>query len=344
MVWKLFERMRFSVVQFDESGQPLAASLAFFRLLMISAEESTKLPDLFPATFRSDLLAEVSRSDGAFCNYRIRLQRRNGEGAVLFNVSGYRANDGRIKTLWQEVARAGDAAYLQQGSLSANVCFLRLIEPYIPQLVRLKAREIAHNGYGRLPAEVIEQTIVFADLVGFTELSETLDPTLVVELLNLAHSVMVNCVRGNSGKVDKFMGDAIMALFDDPLGAVNACAEIQATFAELNVYRSEAGAPPVNLRIGINTGTVIMADVGTEERKDWTAIGDAVNTAARIEKHCPPGAVLLSAQTFDRVRHRVVCGGERNIQVKGKVEAIKVYSLQTVALERAGQAYEIALG
>lgn len=114
-------------------------------------------------------------------------------------------------------------------------------------------------------------------------------------MLNEVFGTCDAITRKFHGDIDKFVGDALVAVFDD---AVDAALDIQRTMTGLNRERRQRGEADVLLRVGLNSGTVIQGEIGTSERKDLTVIGDVVNTASRIEGFCAPGAVRMSEATF----------------------------------------------
>jgi class 3 adenylate cyclase/tetratricopeptide (TPR) repeat protein len=161
-------------------------------------------------------------------------------------------------------------------------------------------------------------TILFCDLVGSTELGESTDPEALRALLARYFDRMREIVESHGGSVEKFIGDAVMAVFgvpvvheDDALRACRAAVEMRDALPELGIRG----------RIGVNTGEVVT---GTEER---LATGDAVNVAARLEQAAEPGEVLVGAETVRLVRDAVELGSERMLQLKGKAEAVPAYPL-----------------
>jgi class 3 adenylate cyclase/tetratricopeptide (TPR) repeat protein len=161
-------------------------------------------------------------------------------------------------------------------------------------------------------------TILFCDLVGSTELGESTDPEALRALLARYFDRMREIVESHGGSVEKFIGDAVMAVFgvpvvheDDALRACRAAVEMRDALPELGIRG----------RIGVNTGEVVT---GTEER---LATGDAVNVAARLEQAAEPGEVLVGAETVRLVRDAVELGSERMLELKGKAEAVPAYPL-----------------
>lgn len=343
-VWNLFQKIQLGVVRFDDSGQILACSRALLNRLGVPLDKAGLFRTLLPGRFVADIFEGKTNGGlpGNFRNYRIYVPDYTHNEDVLFNVSGYRTPQGKVNTMWQEISIKGPRK-LSEGSLTSNVKIYNLIEPYVPSLVLTKAREMVQLGRTELPEEVREQTIIFTDLVGFTQKVESIEPKKIVELLNLALSSIVRSIQQHGGRIDKFMGDAVMAIFDQPLAAVRAAIELQNNFYQINELRGLADEEPLHLRIGISTGTVILANVGTEDRKDWTALGDTVNVASRLEKKAPVGGVLISDYTYRKLSSDITFNGRFLVRVKGKAEALRVYSLDSVRFSSGDKVFRLKL-
>ncbi len=200
-------------------------------------------------------------------------------------------------------------------------------------------KEIAEkllSGDVRLGGERREAVIFFSDIRGFTSLSETLQPEQVVEMLNEYMTRMVSVIRKNGGIVDKYVGDAIMALWGVPLdnpdacfNAVSACIEMRVELAKLNESRIGRGLPPLRIGMGLNCGQVIAGNIGSDEKMEYTVIGDSVNLASRIESMTKEfGTDLLIAKTVrDKVTDRFVFEACSEIKVKGKTNAIEAFKV-----------------
>ncbi len=178
-------------------------------------------------------------------------------------------------------------------------------------------------------------TILFADLSGFTAMSETLDAEDVSVLMNELWARLDSVVVAHGGSIDKHMGDALMALWgsvttleDDAERAVRAALELHEAVAEV---RSETAAA-LAVRIGVNTGPVVLGSVGTTG--EFSAIGDAVNVASRLEHAAPVGGILLSHDTYRHVRGVFDVSPQAPLQVRGKAEPLRTY-LVTAAKPRA---------
>ncbi|MEJ7136845.1 CHASE2 domain-containing protein [Amphibiibacter pelophylacis] len=181
---------------------------------------------------------------------------------------------------------------------------VRLFGSYVPpELVRQMAR---HPGRYSLQAENRELTVMFCDLRGFTALAEGLDPSALRDIINLFLSRMSAVVHRHQGTVDKYIGDAIMAFWGAPVAqpdhawrAVRCALAMQTALAELNQDLAQRGLPGVGMGVGLNTGMVCVGDMGSDVRRTYTVIGDAVNVAARLEALTRQFgvAVLASAAT-----------------------------------------------
>ncbi len=176
-------------------------------------------------------------------------------------------------------------------------------------------------------------TMLFADIRGFTELSERLMPEEVVELLNRYLGPVVNVIFSNNGLLDKFYGDGIMAVFgaprqaeDDARRAVTAAREI---LEQVQLLNSQPGAPrPLSVSIGLATGEVVAGHIGSEQRLEYTVIGDAVNLASRLQAIAEPNQILADEATYRRVSG-LFTSTRRMARIKGKASPISVYELHT---------------
>ena len=177
-------------------------------------------------------------------------------------------------------------------------------------------------------------TILFIDIRGFTPLSEKLPPEGVVAVLNEYFEIVTRCIFENKGTIDKFIGDAAMVLFNAPLDledhslwAVKAARAITREGAALQKKVLEMSGVTLHFGIGINTGDAVVGNIGAENRMDYTAIGDAVNLAARLESNAKPGQVLVSESVYEEVAGRIPLEPMGEISVKGKSKPVKIYQL-----------------
>jgi len=176
-------------------------------------------------------------------------------------------------------------------------------------------------------------TFLFTDVRGFTSMSEQLEPEDVTHVMNRALTVQSDAVKKNGGLVDKYIGDAMMAFWNAPLPvdehekkAVTCARDIEEGMVELNKELTAMGKPNIQIGIGINTGEAIIGNMGSATRFDYTAIGDAVNTAARLESATKAEGVnvLMGQYTARAVEMGVKY--HNDISVKGKAKSLKVYT------------------
>ncbi|MCF6179792.1 MAG: HAMP domain-containing protein, partial [Geopsychrobacter sp.] len=198
------------------------------------------------------------------------------------------------------------------------------------------AREIlSHRHELKLGGEEKEVTILFSDIRGFTALAEGLAPAAVVELLNEYFSQMVKVIGRFEGMVDKFMGDAVLALFgapisvgDEALRAVCCALAMQRAIEQFNIDGQKKNRQSVGAGIGVNTGPVIAGNVGSALRMEYTVIGDSVNVAARLQSLAKAGEILISEETYRQVKVWVDVAACEPIQLKGKSTSCMVYRLK----------------
>lgn len=186
----------------------------------------------------------------------------------------------------------------------------------------------------RLGGENRDVAVLFVDIRGFTPLSESLTPEQVVEILNLYLNLTSNSILSNHGMVDKFIGDATMAIFNAPFDledyeyhSVCAAWDIVSGAKELEQTCIERFGKSVSFGVGVNCGEAVVGNIGSEKRLDYTAIGDTVNTAARLEANAGRGQVLISEKLYKRLEGRIEVNEIGVIPLKGKSEGICVYEL-----------------
>jgi class 3 adenylate cyclase len=224
----------------------------------------------------------------------------------------------RIKTLHDEVE-------------TKNHLLRNLFGRYVS--ADLAAEIVADPGrHLKLGGDKREVTIMFGDLRGFTPLAEELDPHDVVDILNSYLKLVIDTVFEFRGTLDKFRGDGFMAFFgapiareDDPLNAVRCALAIQERLMRITF----TNFPEVRLHmgIGINTGVVIAGNIGSERRTDYTVIGSEVNTAQRFESNAGPGQILITGNTYERVKQAVQVRKLGPLRVTGKQEGVPAYDV-----------------
>lgn len=188
----------------------------------------------------------------------------------------------------------------------------------------------------KLGGEKKELTVLFSDVAGFTSISEKLDPEALVELLNQYLSAMTDIILKHRGNVNKYLGDGIMAIFGAPRGdpdhaslACYAALDSQADLARLRKEWIEQGYPEIQARIGINSGLLVVGNMGSQARLEYTVMGDSVNLASRLEgaNKFYDTLILLGPRTYELARQDIEAREVDAMRVKGKKEPVVVYEL-----------------
>lgn len=179
--------------------------------------------------------------------------------------------------------------------------------------------------------------VLFVDIRGFTTMSESLKPEEVVEILNEYLGLTTQAIFDNGGTLDKFVGDATMAVFNAPFDlddyifrAVATAWDMRAGADRIAEKFRERYGKSVSFGIGINCGNAVVGNIGCDFRMDYTAIGDTVNTAARLESNAKPGQILISKEVYEAVKDRVAVTPIGEIPLKGKSNGVFVYQIDSV--------------
>ncbi|MDA1012819.1 MAG: FHA domain-containing protein [Planctomycetota bacterium] len=192
-------------------------------------------------------------------------------------------------------------------------------------------RILSFAGSGKIEPEEREISILFADLSGFTAMSEKMTATEVATFLNGIFERLTQAIFDEGGTVDKFIGDAIMAIFGAPLTqadhairAVRAALQMQEA---LDKYNFELfGTYKIRMRVGVNSGPAVAGDIGSLQRRDYTVIGDTVNVASRLESSVAlPHQVVIGPKTYEMVQDSIECMALDPVRVKGKELPLQPY-------------------
>ncbi len=218
---------------------------------------------------------------------------------------------------------------------------------------RLAKEEVARANYSRfLPEYVVKQmldnpdsfklggvlqtiTILFADIRGFTRISEHAPPEKIVNLLNRYFSAMTDIIFAHGGTLDKYLGDGMMALFGAPTvtpkdaaNAISAAVAMQRRMLSINDELHQEGFPEIGIGIGLHTGEVTVGYIGSERRSEYTAIGDTVNTASRLESNAKSGEILVSEVTAKAARSRYQLTPRDPISVKNREQPVPLFQVE----------------
>jgi len=207
--------------------------------------------------------------------------------------------------------------------------FQRYFAPNLAEQIATQEEEVRLGGTKR------PVVVFFSDIRGFTSMSEKMGPDDIASLLNEYFTEMVEIVFDNGGTLDKFMGDAIMALWGAPIAseddadrAMKAAIEMQSILAQLNVKWAAQGRQRVEIGIGIDYYEVFAGNIGSDRRLEYTVIGDAVNTASRLCSKAGPGEIIISQRFYDELKNQPAVDPEEALELKGKEQKVPVYRVK----------------
>lgn len=296
------------------------------------------------------------------------LEDQEPEGRHLNNVLPSMGK--RFNTMVEQVRQAEqqltsiefDTEIKQRGPVNLSMSFSPLKDAHdktqgvaivVDDLTEIKRREAQIAGVRRyLPDEVVDGikgadelklggtrqviSILFADIRGFSTFSEKLDPVTLVEIINTYWTISSDAIHAQNGVLDKFMGDAVMALYNTPLRpqddhALRAVRSAAALLADSQAYHETvAEKDRIYFGIGVHTGEAVVGNVGSPDRLDYTAMGDSVNLSKRLQEIAKPMQILISEDTYRLVAEHVEVKELEPIQVKGRTQYTKVYELLKV--------------
>ena len=226
--------------------------------------------------------------------------------------------------------------------ISADIRYNRLsyLKPYTP---RFLFEEILINR-SVIEGERKQVTVFFTDVVGFTSFSEKLDPEQVHQIMDGAFRIMMDEIHEYEGTINQFTGDGVMALFgapvaseDHPDRACQVALKIQKAMLEYNAKVKRNLGVNFKIRAGLNTGLAVVGSIGDDLRMDYTAVGDTVNLASRMQSIARPGTILVSQNTYKRVKKKFIFTFMGRVKVKGKESPLAVYKLiDTIKKSKSG--------
>ena len=234
-------------------------------------------------------------------------------------------NDDEISQLAQHVNKM--ATGLKEREFVKDTFSRYVPKEVVDQLLQRKIRP-------KLEGELREVTVFFSDIRGFTRMTERLGAEQIVYLLNRYFTAMTDIAITYGGIIDKFSGDEIMILFgapvptdEDPLHAVRMGIAMQQGLEKLNIEFAKEGLEHISIGIGIATGKVILGNIGSEKRLNYSVIGDTVNLASRLVSKAKANEILIDGTTHNFIQNHFVCNSLGEIEVKGKQYPVDVYSV-----------------
>lgn len=229
------------------------------------------------------------------------------------------------------LAKAQDTLQQQRRAAQVRRTFGRYLSDEIVDTI------LESPGQLRLGGEKRQVTIMMSDLRGFSTISERLEPERVVEILNIYLGRMTEIITEFKGTIDEFIGDAILALFgapiereDDARRAVGCAVAMQRAMASVNEDLAERGLPTLEMGIGVNTGEVVVGNIGSTTRAKYGVVGSHVNLTARIESYTVGGQILISEGTLDAAGEGIEIGRTQAVSTKGFSEPISIYEVESI--------------
>ncbi|SCA55707.1 Adenylate cyclase [Candidatus Terasakiella magnetica] len=324
----MLESMSNAVVTFDEEGTIVTCNAAGLKIFQVKADEIIGQKD-----------ADFFVDENVFIVERLRTVRDENEADIFLDAilkigeekEETSVNITTLPLLDKDSKPIGTMIMMEDISSEKRMksTMSRYMDPGL-------ADQLMGGGEDFLGGQSTEATVLFSDVASFTTLSEELGAQGIVKLLNEYFTLMVDCLNDEGGMLDKFIGDAIMAIFgtpfpheDDPDRAVRCAIQMMVKLNEFNAGRKAQGLLPIDIRIGLNTDNVVSGNIGSPKRMDYTVIGDGVNLAARLESGAKQyGAhILISEFTFKQLKGTYRTRAMDHVVVKGKTEPVGIYEV-----------------
>jgi PAS domain S-box-containing protein len=322
---KVFASIASGVITADIHGNILLCNRATEQILnqkaveLVSQKLQVILSSLSPALLPE--LEQVLQSDQPVLGLEIS-PAIPGRGRIDLRLSITPVKDGQQQT--QGVALVLDDLTEKKLLEAQRRLFEKMVSPAV--IRQLNPDSLILGGQRK------EITVLFADIRGFTGISETLSPEELVSILNRHLAAAAEAILQEEGTIDKFLGDAVMAWFNAPvrqpdhaLRAVRAALHIRDSLRSL--HQQLPPAQRLSFGIGIHTGEAVLGLIGSEKRLEYTAIGDCINTAKRIQENARADQILVTQEVIDRLDGYAVYQPVEAIQAKGKREPIRVYEI-----------------
>lgn len=323
----ILQSMSNGVITIDEDGKIVTCNHAALRIMRTNAAdmEGTPAQEFFTGA-NEWVLARIQKVNETGEEEDVLM-----DAEMEFDGETVSVNVTVVPLIGVKQERLGAMVMIEDisGEKRMKATMSRYMDPNLADKLMAQGEEILGGTSGLA-------TVLFSDVRGFTPLTEALGAQGIVSLLNEYFTLMVECIASEGGMLDKFVGDAIMAIFgtpvahdDDPDRAVRAAVGMMNELNALNASRLNDGKLPIEHGIGINTDTVISGNIGSPKRMDYTVIGDGVNLAARLESACKQYGtyILVSEFTFKALKATYRTRQIDKVVVKGKSEPVGVYEV-----------------
>jgi adenylate cyclase len=254
-----------------------------------------------------------------------------GKGDYSFRFADQRKDElGHLMEAFNEMAEG----MLEKSQVKSALS--RYVSPGVARVILSNLDDVGLSG------KRIEGTVVFADIKGFTQISERIRPEDLVAILNRYFTLVTHACEINNGMVDKYMGDGVMLVFGAPepdkdhaFNAIACALLIQKLIAYENSKRAAEGLFPVQFRVGVNTGSMLAGNMGSTERMEYTVVGDTVNLASRLCGITNAGEIVISREMYlrDDIRTRVLAGEYQSIRLRGISQPVSTYRVEQLTAE-----------
>ncbi len=327
----IFASIASGVITTDNQGLITTLNRAAERILAVREEEPVGRPyfEVFPV-LRGEIISLVNvvmRLEEAVTGYELESDVPS-RGRVVLRLHISPLKDNRQNTTGVAIVMEDltEQRHLEQQVRQVRRTFERYVVPHVVEQLLSDPTRVRLGGVRR------DATILFADLRGFTAFGENLEPESVVKVLNRHLTLAAEAVLAEEGMLDKFIGDAVMAVFNAPLSqpdhtlrGVRTAVAMQQAIAEMHdrVPHTER----LSFGIGISTGPVVVGNIGSPTIHNYTAIGDSVNLAWRLHKRAGPGQILLDAITYECVQQHVLARELGHVQLKGHTKPDLVFEV-----------------
>jgi PAS domain S-box-containing protein len=327
----IFASIASGVITTDVMGRIATLNQAAEHILGVDTAETAglpygqALPDLGP--WIAPFVSAAMEQDEQMTGYELEIELPN-RGRVVLNLNVSPLKDSRQVTTGVAVVvdDLTERRMLENQARQVRRTFERYVAPSVVERLLSDPTSVQLGGILR------EATIFYADIRNFTPFSRTVAPELQIDILNRHLSLSAEAVLAEEGTLDKFIGDAVMALFNVPLPqpdhllrAVRAALATQRAIAEMHTH-----VPPgerLSFGIGISTGPVVVGNIGSTTTHNYTAIGDVVNMAARLQEHAKAGQILLTAAAYEQARQHIVGRELGYVNVKGIAEPVQAFEV-----------------
>jgi adenylate cyclase len=264
----------------------------------------------------------------------VEASRAIGNGEFTFRFKERRKDElGLLMQAFNEMAEG----MLEKSQVKSALS--RYVSPGVARQILSNLDDVGLSG------KRIEGTVLFADITGFTKISEQIKPEELVSMLNRFFTLITCACSVNHGIVDKYMGDGVMLVFGAPepdndhaFHAVSCALLIQKLISKENLRRGEQGLEPVNLRIGINAGTMLAGNMGSSDRMEYTVVGDTVNLASRLCGITNSEQLVISREMYlrDDIWNRVLAGEYQSIRLRGISKPVNTYLVDRLTADHQG--------